>query len=201
MVRRLLSTYHIATDLGNNEMEEKQFNKIRNGFLLAVVFFAVCHLTWEYLNGGVVTHHLFMRADLPGLSNWWGLLILPLMVLLSATVIKKRISTKSNAKTLPQSVLVGFFGMLLVSTVQSIAFVNGLPNVTMCLALGVVISALFLPLYRMEYILGHVIGSTFVFGPAIPFAGVLMFAPLSLLSHKCIKPLLLRFKNGNTAAS
>ncbi|WP_342804570.1 MULTISPECIES: hypothetical protein [Alteromonadaceae] len=182
-------------------MEEKQFNKIRNGMLLAVVLFAVCHLTWEYFNGGVVTHYLFMRADLPGLSNWWGLLILPLLVLLSSTAIKKRISTKPDAKTLPWSVLLGFFGMLLVSTVQSIVFVIGLPNVTMYLALGVIISALFLPLYRMECILGHVIGSTFVFGPAIPFVGVLMFAPLSLLSHKCIKPLLLRFKKGETAVT
>ncbi|ABG40022.1 hypothetical protein Patl_1500 [Paraglaciecola sp. T6c] len=182
-------------------MEEKQFNKIRNGLLLAVILFEVCHLTWEYFNGGVITHHLFMRADLPGLSNWWGLLILPLLVWLSAAVIKKRISTGSDAKTLPPSVLLGFFSMLLVSTVQSIAFVNGFPSVTMYLALGVLVSALFVPLYRMECILGHVIGSTFVFGPAIPFVGVLMFAPISLLSHKCIKPLFLRFKNGRTAVS
>lgn len=182
-------------------MEEKQFNKIRNGLLLAVILFEVCHLTWEYCNGGVITHHLFMRADLPGLSNWWGLLILPLLVWLSAAVIRKRISTKSDAKTLSPSILLGFFGMLLVSTVQSIVFVNGFPSVTMYLALGVLVSALFVPLYRMECILGHVIGSTFVFGPAIPFVGVLMFAPISLLSHKCIKPLFLRFKNGRTAVS
>lgn len=176
-------------------MKEKQFNKIRNGLLLAVILFEVCHLTWEYFNGGVVTHHLFMRADLPGLSNWWGLLILPLLVWLSAAVIRKRISTKSDAKTLSPSIILGFFGMLLVSTVQSIAFINGFPSVTMYLALGVLISALFVPLYRMEFILGHVIGSAFVFGPAIPFVGVFMFAPISLLSHKYINPLLLRFKN------
>ena len=181
-------------------MEEKQFNKIRNGLLLAVILFEVCHLTWEYFNGGVVTHHLFMRADLPGLSNWWGLLILPLLVWLSAAAIKKRISTESDAETLPRPVVMGFFGMLLVSTVQSIAFVNGFPSITMYLALGVLISALFVPLYRMECILGHVIGSTFVFGPAIPFVGVLMFAPISLLSHKCIKPLVLRFRNSGAAA-
>ena len=35
------------------------------------------HLGWEALHGGIVTHHLLQRADLPGISNAWGLLVLP----------------------------------------------------------------------------------------------------------------------------
>ncbi|WP_214278616.1 hypothetical protein, partial [Escherichia coli] len=35
------------------------------------------HLGWEALHGGIAAHHLLQRADLPGLSNAWGLLVLP----------------------------------------------------------------------------------------------------------------------------
>ncbi|XOV78519.1 MAG: hypothetical protein ACFHVJ_16480 [Aestuariibacter sp.] len=182
-------------------MDQTQFDKVRNWLFLAVVVFAVVHLTYEHFNGGIVTHHLFMRADLPGLSNWWELLILPLLVWISASVIKKRIYSQSkgdsDARIGLRPVFNGFLGMLLVSTVQSIAFVTGYQSITMYLAGAVLLAALFLPLYRLEYILGHVIGSTFVFGPAIPFVGVLMFAPISLLSHKCIIPLLKRFRTPN----
>lgn len=177
-------------------MNQIQFDKARNWLLLAVVVFVIIHLTYEHLNGGIVTHHLLMRADLPGLSNWWELIILPMLVWFSASVIKKRIYLQpeggSDSRILLRPVLYGFLGMLLVSTVQSVAFVTGYQSITMYLAAAVLLVALFLPLYRIECILGHVMGSAFVFGPAIPFVGVLMFAPVSLLSHKCIIPLLAR---------
>lgn len=180
-------------------MQEKHFNRLRNGLILAVLVFEAGHLTWEHFNGGIITHHLFMREDLPGISNWWGLIILPLLVWCSAYLIKRRPAFRQEADTgsmtLQKQVISGFLGMLLVSTVQSIAFVNGYQHITMYLAAGVIVGALFLPLYRIECILGHVLGSVFVFGPAIPFVGVLMFAPVSLLSHKCVRPLFMRLIN------
>ena len=186
-------------------MNENKFNAVRNGLFLAVMVFVVGHLAWEYFNGGVVTHHILARADLPGISNWWALVILPLLTLLSAVLVKKRIVdetvSESDPRALPKSVIFGFLGMLVVSIIQSVAFITGYSEVTKYLALGVFALALFLPLYRMECILGHVLGATFVFGPAIPFIGVVIFATLSLISHKGIKPLFKRFRGGEKAMS
>jgi hypothetical protein len=32
-------------------------------------------LAWQYTHEGVPSHYLFQRADLPELSNWWGVLV------------------------------------------------------------------------------------------------------------------------------
>lgn len=34
---------------------------------------------WQHLDGGVPAHHLLADPSLPSLSNWWGLLALPLL--------------------------------------------------------------------------------------------------------------------------
>ena len=40
----------------------------------------VVQLVWEYSQGGVVSHHLLARKDMPAISNGWGLLVMPIMV-------------------------------------------------------------------------------------------------------------------------
>jgi hypothetical protein len=64
--------------------------------------------------------------------------------------------------------------------------------------LVVVIIALFFPVYRIEAIVGYVLGGAFFTGPMIPFVGVVLFALVSAVSHFCIKPLIFRFKVSKT---
>ncbi len=45
-----------------------------SGFVFTSVF-----IFREYFNGGVVSHNLLAREDLPAISNWWGLLTVPLL--------------------------------------------------------------------------------------------------------------------------
>jgi len=180
-------------------MNEQQIKKIRNSLLVVVIISQVCQLAWEHFNGGVVTHHLLMRSDLPGVSNWWGLVILPLLVWLAAISIKKRASLQSREggilSDIQRGILIGFFGMLIVSVLQSLIFSLGYHSIAKYMLFGFIIIGLFLPLYRVECILGYVLGATFFSGPAMPFVGVIMFATVSVLIHLCIKPLILRFKN------
>ena len=49
---------------------------IGHGFVVAL-FASVAHLAWEHTHGGVQSHHFLARPDLPAISNWWGLIILP----------------------------------------------------------------------------------------------------------------------------
>ncbi|NMP31742.1 hypothetical protein HII17_09220 [Thalassotalea sp. M1531] len=177
-------------------MSEKYFNRISVYLVVAVLCFELGHLAWEYFNGGVVTHHIMMRADLPGISNWWGLVILPLLTWLSTRLVKKRITFQSNETSsdakIPPAIIAAFLGMLAVSAVQSLAFIMGYGIITKYLALSVLIVGLFLPIYRPEYILGHVLGSAFTFGPLIPFIGVAIFSTVSVLANLVIKPIVLR---------
>ena len=56
------------------------------------------HLAWDYFHEGVPTHRILHRQDLPGISNWWGGIVLPLITWLLLYLIQKRmnVNNKSN---------------------------------------------------------------------------------------------------------
>lgn len=176
-------------------MSEKYFNKISIYFISFVLMFVLGHLLWEHLNGGVLSHHLLNSSDFPAISNWWGIAILPILAWFTTTRIKRRISFQSDDisadRKFPKGIIIGFFGMLLVSLLQSVAFEFGYENITMYMALCVLLIGLFLPIYRAECILGHVLGATITFGPIIPIIGILIIAAISAFSNLFMKPLLI----------
>ncbi|MEQ9310646.1 MAG: hypothetical protein RLN90_14410 [Balneolaceae bacterium] len=183
-------------------MSEKHFKKISTYFISMVVLFVLGHLLWEHLNGGVLSHHLLHSSDFPAISNWWNIVVLPFLAWFSTTRIKKRITFRSDdvsdGRMIPNGILIGFFGMLIVSLLQSVAFEFGYESITMYMALCVLLIGLFLPIYRAEYILGHVLGATFTFGSIIPIMGFLIIATISAFSNLFVKPMIVniwgRFK-------
>ncbi|KAA3613857.1 MAG: hypothetical protein DWQ05_16410 [Calditrichaeota bacterium] len=186
-------------------MSEKYFKTIKYYLISIVVLFEVGHLLWEHLNGGVLSHRLLHSSDYPAMSNWWGIIILPFLAWFSTVRIKKRIRFQSDDASvpgkIPSAILIGFFGMLIVSILQSIAFNFGYENITMYMALGVLLIGLFLPIYQTEYILGHVLGAAFTFGPIIPVIGIMVMASVSAFSNLVIKPLILRILGRKTSAT
>ncbi|MEX2334670.1 MAG: hypothetical protein WD600_10460 [Pseudohongiella sp.] len=183
-------------------MTEKYFNKLSTYLILLIVVFVLCQLLWEHLNGGVVSHYLLHRSDLPAISNWWGIVILPALAWFATRRIKKRIAFRnddvSDGGRIPAGILTGFFVMLIVSLLQSVAFVSGYENITMMMALILLLASLFLPIYRAECVLGFVLGAAFTFGAVIPLIGILVIATISAVANLCIGPLLVnlwrRFK-------
>lgn len=190
-------------------MSEKYFKTIKYTLILIVVIVELCHLAWEHFNGGVLSHHLLNRSDYPSISNWWGIIILPLLAWFATTRIKRRITFTPKdvpaAQKIPTGIVIGFFGMLTVSILQSLAFQFGYQNITMYMALGVLITGLFLPIYRAECILGHVLGAAFTFGPVIPLIGMFVMGSISAFSNLGLKPLVLRIvgwgNRGRTASN
>ena len=172
-------------------MSERHYKRISACLVLIVTILVCAQLLWEHFNGGIVSHHLLNDPDLPAISNGWGLVILPLLAWVAAIRIRKRSDVQAHKGGIPKSVLAGFFGMLLASLLQSIAFQTGYESITMYLALGVVVTGLILPIYRAECILGYVLGSAFTFGAVIPILGISVIATISLLSNVCLKPFLL----------
>lgn len=186
-------------------MSEEYFKKIKYYLVAAVAILELFHLAWEHFNGGVLSHHLLNRSDYPSISNWWGLVILPSLAWFSTTRIKKRITLRlddvSGASKIPAGIVVGFSAMLTVSILQSVAFQFGYQDITMYLALGVLVTGLFLPIYRAECVLGHVLGAVFTFGPVIPLIGMLVMGSVSAFSNLLLKPLVYRVTGMRSGSS
>jgi hypothetical protein len=134
-------------------------------------------LAWEHFHGGVVSHHFLARADMPAISNGWGVLLIPALTWFLVGRIQKRIARAdgdASAPRYPASVVVGFAGAMLFGVLLSTFFTLGNESATGIMAQSIILIALFVPIYRAEYVLGLVFGMTFTFGAILPtmFAGV-----------------------------
>lgn len=131
-------------------------------------------LAWNYFHGGVPSHHIFARKDLPSISNWWGGLLIPLLSWWLLYRIARRINTNKSAHAtstkLPTSVIYGFIGALLFGIIVSTSFSLGYSDVTGYIMLFAFVLALFFPIYRSEYLLGFVLAMTYTFGGVLPTA-------------------------------
>lgn len=142
------------------------------------------HLAWEHLHGGVLSHHLLNRADLPAISNAWGAVFLPALAWFLAGSVLKRASTPRAVSGIAAS----FFGSLLVGVALSAAFANGLADASSYIFLGILLCGLLLPVYRGEYVLGFVLGMTFTFGAMLPTAAAAFVAVVSAIAHHVVRP-------------
>lgn len=159
-----------------------QLNSQRLAFVLLIAAFAILHLSLEMLTGGVRTHYPLMREDMPALSNWWGLLILPLF-----GWIAHYFATKENSgagilglnKVVFYRLACGFsYGALIAA-----GFELGLGQMPLYLLLGLLLGGIVYPLYRGELMLGLVMGMTYTFGAVIPTVLTGLLAMVSLITH------------------
>ena len=151
-------------------------------FALFSVVFVAALLAHEYLNGGVRSHHLLDRRDLPAISNWFGLVALPVLGwLLDARVRNHRSSVAGSGS----SVGIGtpLVGSLLYGAALAASFELGVSATASGLFLGLFLLAVVLPIYRAEYIFGFVVGMTFTFGGVLPVLVAGVVAAVSALAH------------------
>lgn len=145
---------------------------------IAALAFAIAHLAFEHFNGGVKTHHFLARGDLPGLSNWLALAILPLVGLALAMRVKSMQGAQSRG-VLPPPMVAPVAGAMAYGAVLAASFHFGAQQVSVAAFMGLFVCALVLPVYRAEYIFGFILGMTFTFGSAIPLVVALVVATLS----------------------
>lgn len=150
---------------------------------------ALVFIAWEYLHGGVKSHHLLNHADLPAISNWWGLLMLPLLGATAGWSIARQRPRTSSAVS---RALIAAVGALVVGVALSVAFTTGHEYAASIIFLGLVLTGLVLPVYRAEYLFGFVLGMAFTFGAVLPTLVGLVAALLSAATHLLTYPLILK---------
>ena len=150
-------------------------NRTRAAFTVFALLFELAHLAWEHFNGGVLAHHLLNRADMPAISNWWGVLVIPALTWFLIGRIERRVSKRGVA-------MAGFLSALVYGAVLALAFTLNHAALTYIFLALFAISVI-VPTYRAEYVLGFVLGMTFTFGAVLPTIVALVIASFSRLVH------------------
>jgi hypothetical protein len=166
-------------------MTNQKTSRLQWYVVALATFFVVAHLAWEYTHGGVVSHHFLARSDMPAISNWWGLIILPVLGWLASRFVLQRATEKPNV--LPKA-FAGAFSALLTGIALSVSFKTGHEQVSSYIFFTALLSGLIFPIYRAEYVFGFVLGMAFVIGAVLPTIFALVGVIISAISHFLIKP-------------
>ena len=149
------------------------------------------HLAWDYFHGGVPTHHILHRADLPGISNWWGGIALPLLTWFLLLRIERRVrEDKLDVPDNLGSIGYRFVGALLFGIILSFLFTIG-SNIPGYMMIGLVFISFIIPIYKAEYLLGFVIGMTYTFGAILPIGFGTLLIIVSVIAYKFVRTFIL----------
>ena len=157
---------------------------LRWGFALVAAAVVLADLAWQHVHGGIASHHLLHRPDLPAVSNAWGLLLVPLL----AWWVSGRIWRSSAAAAVDGKTIAGLVAALVFGAVLVLAFEHGYDVIPRYLLLGAAILALVLPIYRVEYLFGFVLGTMLTFGAVLPAMLGAVLAAWSALWHRLLWP-------------
>jgi len=161
------------------------------GFTILTFLLTTSHILWDYFHGGVPIHNVLAREDLPAISNWWGLLTIPLLTWIVISLIQRRKSTlATNSDNKQSDVSIRFFGALIFGISISIFWHFRIENILQYLILLPIGISLFKPVHFPESLLGFVLGMFFTFGGVLPIMIGLILLTLSLIINTVVKFLL-----------
>ncbi|MCD9096055.1 hypothetical protein LU699_03305 [Luteimonas fraxinea] len=153
-------------------------------WLVAAVLLAeLAHLAWEHLHGGIVSHHLLARPDLPAVWNGWGLVLLPALTWFVTGRVARRVERHANPGRAMRIAWLGFVIAAALGAALSIAFVSGVEDAAFAVLLSALVLGLVLPAYRAECLLGFVLAMTFTFGAVLPLLIGGIVATVSAIAH------------------
>jgi len=178
-------------------MTQKTFSKLTLLFTLFITISILGFLSWEHFHGGVSGHNLLKRKDLPFISNWWGIILIPLVTFFSLKRVEKRLDFKtgvSNQVFIKQHLL-PFLTAILYAILIVVFSSTGNSTLSYSMFLLLFLVALFIPIYRSEYFLGFIIGLTYTFGGALPVIIAIVLATILFLIFNYIRPIFIFLGN------
>ena len=180
-------------------MNKTNFFTLRLYFTAIVTFAIWTLLVWNYFHGGIPSHHLLADENLPEVSNIWGGILLPVLTWFLLYRIQVRINRRNNANSSVtysvSKILYGFVAAVLFGIVLSTFFTFGNTDVPGYMLILLFLLAVFIPVYRSEYILGFVIGMTYTFGAVLPTLVGSILALIGLVIYYGIRPVILYLRS------
>ena len=162
-------------------------NKVKSTigiFILTGLFILI-----EHFDGGVVSHHLLAREDLPAISNWWGLLTVPLITWIVISLEKKKekivLSPNQHIKK-NQKRGIRFLSALIFGIAISLLWELVLQHILSYIIIIPFLLSIFKPIHFPESLLGFVIGMIFTFGGILPIIGGLVILIICFIINKLI---------------
>ncbi len=165
----------------------KNKTKTTVGTLILTAIFIII----EHYEGGVVSHHLFAREDLPGISNWWGLFTVPILTWIVCSIINRRGSKELERSQIQDEydevTLTRFLSALVFGVLLSILWEYDFENILQYIILLPFLVAIFKPVHFPEHLLGFVIGMLYTFGGVLPILIGLVLLTVSFIINKLIQ--------------
>lgn len=158
-----------------------------------VALVVLSQLLWQHLHGGIVSHHLLHRADLPGISNAWGIVLLPALTWWLSGRIQRRLlahqaTSAGQTGSDITAVAFGFTAALAFGAFLVIAFEQRWPIDLGLVLLAIPVLAVLVPVHRAECVLGFVLAMSFGFGAVIATVVASVLALWSLALHQWLYP-------------
>ncbi|HTO14625.1 MAG TPA: hypothetical protein VLZ83_02595 [Edaphocola sp.] len=155
-------------------------------FILTSIF-----ILWEYFNGGVVSHNLLARKDLPAISNWWGLLTVPLLFWIAISLVNRRrgneIKSELKSEEYETKVLKRFLAAFAFGIIISLLWEFNFGNFLQYFILFPILIAFFTPVHLPECLMGFVLGMLFTFGGVLPILIGVILLIICFLMNKLMK--------------
>jgi len=146
---------------------------------------------WDYFHGGVPSHHLLQRKDLPAISNWWGVILLPTLSWILLTKTEKRLQPKYGKQWLIKSIPLFFLGVIIALGIVTafnakyIALLSKIPYLFLVISF-------FIPIFYAEFMLGFILAMMYTFGVFIPTLFILVFGLLGFVIFRFVRPIFIR---------
>jgi hypothetical protein len=138
---------------------------LRIAFTALVALAEAAHLGWEQLHGGIASHHLLNDPTMPAIWNGWGLVVLPVLAWIAS---RRAFRHAGAAWRVHGPFVLRLLCALLAGLALSVAFSFGREDLAGFVLIGLLVSALLVRAYRVEYLLGFVLGMSFTFGAMLP---------------------------------
>jgi hypothetical protein len=148
-------------------------------FIITGIFLLI-----EHFNGGVVAHHLLAREDLPEISNYWGLLTVPLLTWITVSMFSRREHRDSITSSVA---LIRFLSALAYGILLTLLWELGAQDLLQYFILFPLLVAIFKPVHFSECLLGFVIGMMYAFGGVLPIIIGLVLMAISFVINKFIR--------------
>ncbi len=138
-----------------------------------------CFIMWEYINGGVLTHHLLADPSMPGLSNWWGLLSIPVVTFIL-------LSWRDRNRDRETSLMNGaqFFLAIAYGVIMCILWRTGNDAYMPYLLVLPILISIWKPVHSISAFLGLLFGLMYAFGGILPIMlGIVLTAASFIVHH------------------